>query len=93
MNKKESFWTCIISCNLSILEHKRKIIEYKGSGSGSLTEQNQMVHIEKDIELQDGHGHVSVKVSKVQTPSQSTITQKETVVETERKTSDGEVFR
>ena len=75
------------------LEHKRKIIEYKGSGSGSLTEQNQVVHIEKDIELQDGHGHVSVKVSKVQTPSHSTITQKETVVETERKTSDGEVFR
>ena len=52
-----------------------------------------MVHIEKDIELQDGHGRVSVKVSKVQTPSQSTITHKETVVETERKTSDGEVFR
>ena len=62
-------------------------------GSGLLTGQNQTVHIEKDISLEDGHDRVSVKVSKMTTPSQSTITEKETVVETERKTSDGKVFK
>ena len=43
--------------------------------------------------MENGHGHVSVKVSKVLTPSHSTITEKETVVETERTTSEGEVFK
>ena len=64
-----------------------------GGDASSISLQNRTVATKKTLPLEDDHSRVSLKVTKVQTPSRSTITEKETVTETERTNSDGEVFR